>query len=127
MWSIGIDIGGTFTDIVVREAERTLARKVLTTHDDPVRGVAGNLVRNACAGPEGVTPQPVVGHGGTDTRFWRTRGVPAFVHGCSPAGMRTADESVSISEFHHVLHTHTLAAFDYLSGGTDKAVSKGTY
>ena len=30
MWSIGIDIGGTFTDVVVRGPERTLARKVLT-------------------------------------------------------------------------------------------------
>ena len=39
MWSIGIDIGGTFTDIVVRGPERTVARKVLTTHDDPARGV----------------------------------------------------------------------------------------
>ena len=39
MWSLGIDIGGTFTDIVARGEERTLARKVLTTHDDPARGV----------------------------------------------------------------------------------------
>ena len=39
MWSLGIDIGGTFTDIVVRGEGRTLARKVLTTHDDPSRGV----------------------------------------------------------------------------------------
>ena len=39
MWSIGIDIGGTFTDIVVRGPERTVARKVLTIHGDPARGV----------------------------------------------------------------------------------------
>jgi len=39
MWSLGIDIGGTFTDIVVRGPERAAARKVLTTHDDPARGV----------------------------------------------------------------------------------------
>ena len=43
MWSLGIDIGGTFTDIVVRDAERTLARKVLTTHDDPARGVEAGI------------------------------------------------------------------------------------
>ena len=82
---------------------------------DPEHEMVGHLVRNACAGPEGVIPQPVVGLGGTDTRFWRARGVPAFVHGCSPAGMGAADESVSIAEFHHVLRTHTLAAFDYLT------------
>ena len=29
MWSLGIDIGGTFTDIVVRGGEKTLAQKVL--------------------------------------------------------------------------------------------------
>ncbi len=82
---------------------------------DPGHEMVGHLVRNAGAGPRGVTPRPVVGLGGTDTRFWRARGVPAFVHGCSPAGMGAADESVSIEEFHHVLRTHALAAFDYLT------------
>ena len=43
MWSIGIDIGGTFTDVVVRGPERTLTRKVLTTHDDPARGVEAGI------------------------------------------------------------------------------------
>ena len=82
---------------------------------DPGHEMVGHLVRNAQTGPAGVRPQPVVGLGGTDTRFWRARGVPAFVHGCSPAGMGAADESVGIEEFHHVLRTHALAAFDYLS------------
>ena len=82
---------------------------------DPEHEMVGHLARNARAGPEGIVPQPVVGLGGTDTRFWRARGVPAFVHGCSPAGMGAANESVSIEEFHHVLRTHALAAFDYLT------------
>ena len=43
MWSLGIDIGGTFTDIVARGGERTFARKVLTTHDDPARGVEAGV------------------------------------------------------------------------------------
>jgi N-methylhydantoinase A len=40
-YSLGIDIGGTFTDIVLFEHDRggQLSRKVLTTHDDPARGV----------------------------------------------------------------------------------------
>ncbi len=83
---------------------------------DPEHEMAGHLARNARSGPCGVDPQPVIGLGGTDTRFWRARGVPAFVHGCSPAGMGAADESVGIAEFHHVLRTHALAAFDYLRG-----------
>jgi N-methylhydantoinase A len=43
--SLGIDIGGTFTDIVVYDHERgvSLNRKVLTTHDDPARGVAAGV------------------------------------------------------------------------------------
>src|SRR5215831_14288187 len=40
--SLGIDIGGTFTDIVVydHDSGRQWSRKVLTTHDDPARAVA---------------------------------------------------------------------------------------
>ena len=83
---------------------------------DPEHEMVGHLARNARSGPDANAPQPVVGLGGTDTRFWRKRGVPAFVHGCSPAGMGAVNESVSIAEFHHVLRTHVLAAFDYLTG-----------
>jgi N-methylhydantoinase A len=44
-YSLGIDIGGTFTDIVVYDHERggQINRKVLTTHDDPARAVAAGL------------------------------------------------------------------------------------
>src|SRR5258705_12293549 len=40
-YSLGIDIGGTFTDVVVcdHDTGRQWSRKVLTTHDDPVRAV----------------------------------------------------------------------------------------
>lgn len=39
--SLGIDIGGTFTDIVIYDYDgrRQYSRKVLTTHDDPIRAV----------------------------------------------------------------------------------------
>jgi N-methylhydantoinase A len=41
-YSLGIDIGGTFTDIVVYDHARgrQYSRKLLTTHDDPARAVA---------------------------------------------------------------------------------------
>ncbi|HWN54793.1 MAG TPA: hydantoinase/oxoprolinase family protein, partial [Methylomirabilota bacterium] len=44
-YSLGIDIGGTFTDIVVydHDSGRQASRKVLTTHDDPARAVAAGV------------------------------------------------------------------------------------
>src|SRR2546425_10504577 len=45
-YALGIDIGGTFTDIVVYDHDtgRQWGRKVLTTHDDPVRAVVEGTV-----------------------------------------------------------------------------------
>jgi N-methylhydantoinase A len=44
-YSLGIDIGGTFTDLVVYDHEggSRFSRKVLTTHDDPARAVAAGV------------------------------------------------------------------------------------
>ena len=44
-YSLGIDIGGTFTDLVVYDHDtgRQWSRKVLTTHDDPARAVAAGV------------------------------------------------------------------------------------
>ena len=96
--------------------EELLAGNPESTWSDPTHEMVGHLVRNA-AEALGHPPQPIVSLGGTDTRFWRRAGVPAFVYGCSPAGMGGIDESVSIAEFHHVLRVHALAAADYLVAG----------
>ena len=44
-YSLGIDIGGTFTDIVIydHDSGRQMNRKVLTTHEDPARAVAAGV------------------------------------------------------------------------------------
>ncbi|CAN5725742.1 M20 family metallopeptidase [soil metagenome] len=84
------------------------------TVSDPTHEMMGHLLRHA-AHDQAAPPQPIVSLGGTDTRFWRVKGVPAFVYGCSPAGMGGVNESVSLAEFHHVLRTHALAARDYLT------------
>jgi N-methylhydantoinase A len=51
-YSLGIDIGGTFTDIVVydHDAGRQWSRKILTTHDDPSRAVAAGVAAVLGAG-----------------------------------------------------------------------------
>ena len=63
----------------------------------------------------GITPAPVLTLGATDCRFWRARGVPAYVYGCSPVGMGVPNEAVKVEEYLAVLQVHALSAFDYLS------------
>lgn len=85
------------------------------THSDPSHPMVGHL-QDAAQRLVGVRPPPIVSLGGTDARFWRRRGVPAYVYGTSPAGMGGPDEGVLVEEFLHVVRTHTLAAWRYLSG-----------
>src|SRR5438093_3862697 len=56
-YSLGIDIGGTFTDIVVHDHDtgRQVSRKILTTHDDPARAVAAGVT--ALLGEGGLEPR----------------------------------------------------------------------
>lgn len=61
------------------------------------------------------TPQAVFGVGGTDTRLWRYRKVPAYVYGPPPIGLGSYGEHVRIETFLHVVRTHALSAYDYLS------------
>ncbi|MEO1089855.1 MAG: M20/M25/M40 family metallo-hydrolase [Pseudomonadota bacterium] len=59
-------------------------------------------------------PTPLSSLGGSDSRYWRWRGVPAFLYGPSPVTMGRADEHVTVDEFLHVVRTHVLAAVGYL-------------
>jgi len=58
-YSLGVDIGGTFTDLVVYDhaGGRQWSRKVLTTHDDPARAVAAGVA--ALLGAGGIDPAGV--------------------------------------------------------------------
>ena len=43
-WFIGVDIGGTFTDLVLaEEGGKVFSRKVRTTPEDPVKGVVAGV------------------------------------------------------------------------------------
>jgi succinyl-diaminopimelate desuccinylase len=63
----------------------------------------------------GIRPPPAISVGGSDTRFWRYRNIPAYIYGPTPVGTAAANESVEIEEFLHVVRTHTLSAIDYLT------------
>ena len=117
---------GVDRDDVRREIERIVARypeaaweegasqRANATWSDPEHAMVGHLQENVQAF-RGFRPPAIISLGGTDCRFWRTAGTPAYVYGPSPAGMGAPNESVDIEEFLHVVRTHTLSAFDYLS------------
>jgi succinyl-diaminopimelate desuccinylase len=74
------------------------------------------LVRANAKAVSGIEPMPVVSLGCTDARLWRYKDVPAIVFGPSPIEMGGVDEYVEVEEFLDVVRTHTLSAYDYLSG-----------
>lgn len=94
--------------------ERGQGRVFNATWSDPEHAMVGIVQRNAEAAL-GFRPPAIITLGGTDCRFWRARGVPAYVYGCSPDRMGAPDERVPIDEFLHVVRTHALSAFDYLT------------
>ena len=63
----------------------------------------------------GYEPLPIIGLGGTDARLWRYLDIPAYVYGPTPKGMGSFDEYVDIDVFLHIVRTHVLSAYDYLS------------
>ena len=66
----------------------------------------------------GFKPTPIISLGGTDARLWRYRDIPAYVYGPFPYGMGSYDEHVDLEDFIHVVRTHVLASYRYLSQNT---------
>jgi succinyl-diaminopimelate desuccinylase len=73
------------------------------------------LVRANAREVSGIDPTPIISLGGTDTRLWRYKDIPAIVYGPSPSGMGSVDEHVTVEEFFHVVKCHVLTAYDYMS------------
>lgn len=90
------------------------------TASDPAHPML-RIIQDNAQGFAGVRPVPVVTLGGTDCRFWRAKGVPAFVYGCLPDRMGAPDERVPVTEFLNVVRVHTLSAYDYLVGTVPSA------
>lgn len=92
-------------------------------HDHPVVGMLARQAERVMSTTTttmtpGVVVRPLAipSLGATDCKFYRYRGVPAYVFGVSPDTMGARNESVSVDEFLVVLKTHALAAWEYLGG-----------
>ena len=81
---------------------------------DP-EGDLGVIVQDNVERLRGVRPPMIVSLGGSDARYWRWRGVPAYLYGPSPRTMGRRDEHVTVDEMLHVLRVPALSALDYLS------------
>jgi succinyl-diaminopimelate desuccinylase len=73
------------------------------------------IIRRNVRSLSGIDPLPTVSLGATDARLWRYRNIPAYIYGPPPNGMGSHDEHVRVEDFFHVLRTHVLSAYDYLS------------
>lgn len=76
------------------------------------------IQRNAEA-VRGIRPKPAISIGGTDCRYWRWRGIPAYVYGPVPYNMGAADEYITLDDLYGTVRVHVLSAFDYLTGATE--------
>ncbi|MCC6468895.1 MAG: M20/M25/M40 family metallo-hydrolase [Alphaproteobacteria bacterium] len=81
---------------------------------DPGHEMVEILQKNVRA-LKGFEPKPIISLGATDARLWRYRNVPAYVYGPAPTGMGSTDEHVPVDVFLHVVRTHVLSAYDYLT------------
>lgn len=80
---------------------------------DPNHEMVGIIQSNAEAA-RGIRPTPGVSIGGTDCRFWRARGIPAYVYGPTPNNMGAPDEYVTLDDLLGTVRVHVLSAYDYL-------------
>jgi succinyl-diaminopimelate desuccinylase len=84
----------------------------LAPPDDPMVRILADVVERDLGAPR---PVPCSSLGGSDSRYWRYAGVPAYLYGPSPVSMGRADENVTVAEFLHIAKAHALAAFDWLA------------
>ena len=88
----------------------------LPSYCDPY-GDMVEIIQNNVEALRGYRPTPVVSLGGTDARLWRYANIPAYVYGPFPKGMGSFDEQVPVEDYLHVVKTHVLSAYDYLTRG----------
>ena len=112
---------------IMREVEKILSRYPQVTMEeinfsppswcDPNGEMVQHLKSNVKA-LRGFEPVAVISLGGTDARLWRYKNIPSYVYGPSPIRMGSFDEYVDVEEYLHVVRTHVLSAYDYMSRAT---------
>lgn len=105
-------IVGRFPEVSIDLPPRMLVDPTLSDPAHPKLGILQDTADELTV----ARPVAVISLGGTDCRFCRRRGVPAFVYGPSPDGMGGTDEGVRVDEVLHVLRTHALSALRWLGG-----------
>jgi succinyl-diaminopimelate desuccinylase len=88
-------------------------------------GEMATILRDNIKSLLGHDAPPVSSLGGTDTRYWRWRKIPAIICGPSPISMGRDDEHVIIDEAIAVLKLQVMCALDYL-GNTGAASPQHT-
>ncbi len=73
------------------------------------------IVQDTVQDLRGFRPTPIVSLGGTDARLWRYRNIPTCVYGPFPYGMGSFDEYVDVEDFLHIVRTHVLASYAYMT------------
>src|SRR5262249_32904150 len=96
----GLDASQILAEIdkIVASYPETSYRKILYNPPSwcPPDTEIAQLVRANARELAGIDPTPIISLGGTDTRLWRYKDIPAIVYGPSPNGMGSVDERVTI-------------------------------
>ena len=96
---IAVDVGGTFTDVVLQSGDRHYTAKVLTTYADPVQAVMEGLERVMSLAERPAADAEVILHGttlATNALIQRTGAVTALI---ATAGHRDAVEMAYENRF----------------------------
>lgn len=114
---------------IERDAVLAEARELCAAHEATLEVIEAHSYPPSMADPEhemvriiadnaeaatGLRPVPMSSLGGSDSRYWRYAGVPAYLFGPSPVSMGRGDEHVTEQEFLTVVRVHLLSAYDYL-------------
>lgn len=116
---VGIERDAVLAEVAEVCATHDASFEIVEAHSYPgsMADPEGEMVRILQANAEaatGIRPVPMSSLGGSDSRYWRWEGVPAYLYGPSPVSMGRGDEHVTEAEFLAVVQVHLLSAYDFL-------------